>query len=472
MGRRLRVKPWPKTFHRIWLSDPERPEFLAWRDKLAALHPDWTIRTWQDPDELKWMRHYDLMRSLLETDPYGRAPDLLRYELLFRFGGTYIDTDFEPLRGFDELYVDPRPFAAWESDRTMCTALLAAPPEHPAIGVLLDGVVERLKATEGKPANEAIGPEYATALWRERDDVRRLPPWTFYPVCWYERNLLGRVEYPERTYAVHHWAKGWDPAKPKKPAEVLATPSPSKGNVPISFLVAFRDADGARTRLWDFIRERTEIEFPDAEIIVGTDDGDDPFHKTLALNRAAREATSDIFVIWDADTWLSPDAIRAAAKQVNEAPHRWVKPWQRKIKLNAAATEHVLSLGLEWDGTLNHRPFGSPEHSNTFWAGPPIVLHRSAWETVGGHDERFRGWGSEDESFAFALQRLVGQPISGQRATAYHLHHPRIGRSGRDAWPGQDLAQRNQELANRYRRARSPAAMRALVDEQRLEVVG
>jgi len=199
----------PKVFHRIWLDEEESPRFIPWRHRLEELHPDWEIKTWQDSSALDWLINEDEFRKALIDDPYGRAPDILRYELLWRFGGVYIDTDFEPLRPFDPLLTDPRPFAGWENDRTMCTAVLASPPAHPAIGQLIEELPAHLAEHAGATPNIASGPEYATARWRYRDDVRRLPVSVFYPVGWWERKLLGHVTYPDTTIAVHHWAKGW-----------------------------------------------------------------------------------------------------------------------------------------------------------------------------------------------------------------------------------------------------------------------
>jgi len=71
-----------------------------------------------------------------------------------------------------------------------------------------------------------------------------------------------------------------------------------------------------------------------------------------------------------------------------------------------------------------------------------------------------------DEAFARSLHVLVGRPITGQRGEALHLWHPRIGRTGKDLWEGQESDTANRELGNAYRRARTPEAMRALIDEQ------
>lgn len=237
----------------------------------------------------------------------------------------------------------------------------------------------------------------------------------------------------------------------------------------LSVLVAFRDVDGSRTRLWEFIRAKLERELPEAEIVVGTDDGEEPFHKTLALNRAAAQATGDILAIWDADTWALPEKVRAAAAFVTEHPEQWCRPWNSKLKLNEDATAHVLSLGETWDGTIDHKPFGKPENRNSFWPAPPLLLSRQAFETVGGMDERFRGWGGEDVAFGLALMRLVGRPrVIG--STCIHLHHPRVGRSGADLWIGQGTGSENGDLLKRYQRANRAELMHRLVSERTVSV--
>lgn len=230
----------------------------------------------------------------------------------------------------------------------------------------------------------------------------------------------------------------------------------------LSILVAFR-GDAWRTRVWDFLRGHLERAFPEAEIVVATDDGEDPFHKTLAINRAAERAKADVLAIWDADTWVPPENVRAGLAFVQQNPNRWSRPWERKRKLNEEATLHVLGLGEEWDGTVDHRPFGRPELPGTpYWAAPPLLLHREAFEAVGGMDEVFRGWGQEDAAFAQALVRLVGRRHT-LPGFCFHLWHPRIGRTGADLWPGQRNARANWERYRLYQRSRTPDELRALL---------
>jgi hypothetical protein len=97
-------------------------------------------------------------------------------------------------------------------------------------------------------------------------------------------------------------------------------------------------------------------------------------------------------------------------------------------------------------------------------------VSREAFETVGGLDERFRGWGSEDVAFAESLTTLFSPPQI-VRGDCVHLNHARIGKSGRDFWPGQDNYDESAPLMAEYRKARRhPDLMRELIANRGVRV--
>lgn len=211
----------PKIAHRVWFptgpEDTIPPLYEDYWRRFADLHPAWELKTWSDPEEL-----YPFMqnRELFDAFPRGRREtfafraDVARYEILRHVGGLYLDTDTEPLRCFDPLLEDGRPFIAWCSDDELDPAVIASPPDHPAIRYLVDGLADVSPAAKSPPGT--TGPRYVTPRWRYRDDVRRLPPSAFFPYHWTEMNRAGGP-YPERSYAVHHWAAGWKSSKEARP---------------------------------------------------------------------------------------------------------------------------------------------------------------------------------------------------------------------------------------------------------------
>ena len=95
----------PKKIHQIWLGSkiPQKYDRLCktWRD----CHPDWEYKLWTDADIASFgMRNINQFNS---TSNFGGKSDILRYEILYRHGGIYADTDFECIKPLDDLlYLD------------------------------------------------------------------------------------------------------------------------------------------------------------------------------------------------------------------------------------------------------------------------------------------------------------------------------------------------------------------------------
>ena len=103
----LRVEPQqelkiPKIIHQIWLGSPFPQEYKKYQESWQKHHPDWEYKLWTDAE----VADLDLInRDLYDASlNYGEKSDILRYELLYRYGGMYADTDFESLKPLDTLH--------------------------------------------------------------------------------------------------------------------------------------------------------------------------------------------------------------------------------------------------------------------------------------------------------------------------------------------------------------------------------
>jgi mannosyltransferase OCH1-like enzyme len=134
----------PRIFHHIWLgSTPLPPDFAAFRETWREHHPEWALRLWTEeelPDGLSRRELYDLSRL-----PAERA-DVLRLEVLQRFGGIYVDVDLECRRPLDELLDRVEFFACYLSDPRAGSAvrigngIVGATRGHPIVELALDQV--------------------------------------------------------------------------------------------------------------------------------------------------------------------------------------------------------------------------------------------------------------------------------------------------------------------------------------------
>lgn len=59
------------------------------------------------------------------------------------------------------------------------------------------------------------------------------------------------------------------------------------------------------------------------------------------------------------------------------------------------------------------------------YAGGAFLITRAAFVHVGGWDERFRGWGGEDDAMSYKIERARLSGIELDRRPALHLHHAR-----------------------------------------------
>lgn len=201
-----------RVLWRIWMDEPVPLRYDEFWKTFADFHPSWQLITADDSSKLGWMDR--ATRAIFDrcATHAGRS-DVLRYALLCRYGGIYVDCDVECLRPFDDLIEDDTPFAGWEDERMICPTVMGSPKGHPAMHDLLATLPPWFDAHSEAPPNMSTGPHFLTTQWKDREDVRLLDPAAFYPVHWSRKRELGGP-YPPESYAVHHWDANWLPGGP------------------------------------------------------------------------------------------------------------------------------------------------------------------------------------------------------------------------------------------------------------------
>ncbi|MCX7842806.1 MAG: glycosyltransferase [Clostridia bacterium] len=186
----------------------------------------------------------------------------------------------------------------------------------------------------------------------------------------------------------------------------------------VSVLIPYKENnDKHREFLWSIVKMRYEILMPDVEICLGVDTSQ-IYNRSKAVNKAARKANGDIFIITDADVVFSKDLIRKITDAIEEYP--WVVPFTRGMKLNKTATERLLMDGIPEE--IHAQETDADCVITT--AGPLMnAVSRENFEKIRGMDERFKGWGGEDDAMRISLDTLCG---SHYRITGdiLHLWHP------------------------------------------------
>lgn len=236
--KQLRI---PLYMHHVWFGNPLSDYFKALRKTWIDNHPAWVHILWTDNavnDELASVvysfqeldtllanggvsrivvvvdklsfnnrQHFDAARN------YGERSDILKWEIVYRYGGVYIDVDFECYKPLDTLhycfdfYTGLQPL---DTGRVQLgAALFAAHPYHP--------ILERCV----KDINPGIGPivirtgpiHFTLCCMRTIKNCKGnnivFPASYFYPCGYEQRSLHPSLWYKKEAYAIHHWSGSW-----------------------------------------------------------------------------------------------------------------------------------------------------------------------------------------------------------------------------------------------------------------------
>ena len=120
----------PKIIHHIWVGKKEiSEEYKHYMDTWRIIHPDWEHKLWTDEDieDFPWQNKALFLKS---TNP-GMKSDIWRYEILYNYGGLYVDTDMECIRSFDPIHERLEFYAGFDSKKKYIVAncLIAAAPK-------------------------------------------------------------------------------------------------------------------------------------------------------------------------------------------------------------------------------------------------------------------------------------------------------------------------------------------------------
>lgn len=236
----------PKIIHHIWIGSHLPKYAKEFRRSWIKHHPDWTFIYWTDhPDEQYGCVFCTDMRSLSDylDDPtheqfividiksfdferqheyehvarnYGEKSDILRYEILFKLGGLYVDTDFECYQPFDDLHhcCDFYTGIAYDRRFTLFNGLIGSKVGCQIMHAAFDQL--RTKSHTGKSFSYS-GPYYFTECFTSEIDsydgkAVALPVTFLYPCP----NRY-RKQSPEKqknwlrpeSLALHYWKYSW-----------------------------------------------------------------------------------------------------------------------------------------------------------------------------------------------------------------------------------------------------------------------
>jgi inositol phosphorylceramide mannosyltransferase catalytic subunit len=178
------------------------------------MHPEWEMITWTDANvpPLRNRAQYDHAQHLAQRSA------LVRLEILYEYGGVYIDTDYECLRSIEPLLAGASLVAGWADARVVNNGFIAASPGHRVLDEVISVIPYRVATRPGASSTIQSGNvlfhEAVTVHAQCDASIRLYEPRILAPYHWTEANPTDGP-FPD-AYAVHHyrkswWSKGWSP---------------------------------------------------------------------------------------------------------------------------------------------------------------------------------------------------------------------------------------------------------------------
>lgn len=127
----------PKIIHYCWFGGGELPDFLKkCMESWSKICPDYEIKRW---DENNFdVSKYTYTKQAAENKKYGFITDVARLDILYEYGGIYLDTDVKLLKPFDDLLYN-KGFVGVECWGNINSGGgMGAVPHHPMIREMLD----------------------------------------------------------------------------------------------------------------------------------------------------------------------------------------------------------------------------------------------------------------------------------------------------------------------------------------------
>lgn len=206
--------------HQTWKTHEIPEPMQSWTQGWQQYHPTWAYLFWTDSDfDLFVSSYYPQYLSCFRAWKHHiQRVDMIRYMWMHRFGGLYIDCDFECQRPMTELSVT-RPIVLGFEEPQQCRRVYGQPRvasnawmmsrvlDHPFWLEVLDECVRR-QVRFPHDILRSTGPMMLTEVARQHSDQIQFLDWHIL----YSHVTFGpqpRVANRAEIFAIHHFANTW-----------------------------------------------------------------------------------------------------------------------------------------------------------------------------------------------------------------------------------------------------------------------
>ena len=207
----------PRILHMIWVGDKEQPSYVdTYKKEWQRLMPDWQIRLWTNIDITELEFPTSVVTKINACIKGAQKADIMRYYIIYKYGGVYVDTDIIPNRSLDPIInIGRKVVLCHDLNITwpyIINSFFASATKHPLFEfacMLCNGAT-----INTSDINMTTGPRLlGDAVWRTKPDEKYILLHVYY----FYRNLIGdqildssrRTDDFVQRFGSHFYAASW-----------------------------------------------------------------------------------------------------------------------------------------------------------------------------------------------------------------------------------------------------------------------
>ena len=452
----------PKIIHQLWIGPKPAPtKFMdTWKEK----NPVFEYIRWSEEELVKRNMVIECKNRVDEMEEINGKADIIRWEILYKYGGVFVDADSICIEPIDDVLMTKKCFAGWEQEELrpglIATGTMGFPPKHPLVRHAIDHIKQNCVsvAVTKKRAWITVGPMLLTNLYNTGfyKDLTIFPSYSFLPIhcTGKEYNGYGKI------YAYQEWGSTKQnyeimntidlPSQFLKPSdersvsilisslntkasyiqECLDSIKKQEGYFNIEIIWINDGSDLLHTQILKRILEKFEKTTRFIKIVYDENDGNKGVG--YSLNKGILMCSNEIIIKMDSDDIMYPHRINTQYNYMMQNPSTKICGAQVKM----------------FDDNKNHR--GVSNHPSITWEEyksikshwfinhPTVCYRKSAVLEAGNYDEKLKQM-CEDFELELRMLKTHGYIYNfSEPLLHYRLHDKQVthngGEGGRDKW--------------------------------------
>ena len=338
----------PKIIHQLWIGPRPAPtKFMdTWKDK----NPDFEYIRWNEEEIKKRKLKLECTHRINEMEEINGKADIIRWEILYEYGGVFLDADSICIDPIDDVLMSTESFAGWEHEELrpglIATGTMGFPPKHPLVKDAIQWMKEHCVSVEKTQhrAWKTVGPGLLTRMHQtgKFKKMKIFPSYSFLPIHGSGKEYRGHG----KIYANQEWGSTKQTYEIMNMMDIPPQFLPPPEEKSVSILISSLNTKTLYVQeCLDSIKHQQGLFNME---IVWINDGSDPLHTAIlkkkienfekttrftkikyieneknmglgySLNKGLNESSHDIVLRMDADDIMYTDRIEKQIKFMNE----------------------------------------------------------------------------------------------------------------------------------------------------------